>query len=63
LSSNLGFTDAWPLVLGLILIAVVLFLPQGLAGIGDQIGSIRGRLNSTSAIGLFRNGRSSGRAS
>lgn len=36
LSSEAGFEDSWQLILGLLLIAVVIFAPKGLSGIEEQ---------------------------
>lgn len=42
LSSELGLEQSWQLILGLLLIAVVLFAPKGLSGIEEQLRT-RGR--------------------
>jgi urea transport system permease protein len=44
LSSELGLEKSWPLILGLLLIAVVLVAPHGLAGLPAQLQQLRVRL-------------------
>ncbi len=37
------YTEYWPIVLGTILVAILLFLPDGLAGLARKLASYRGR--------------------
>ena len=37
------YTEYWPMVLGLILVAILLFLPDGLAGLARKLASLRSR--------------------
>ena len=37
------YTEYWPIVLGMILVGILLFLPDGLAGLARKLASYRSR--------------------